>query len=187
VNNAIRLTGWRLTAARILALILVIVITIYIFTIRDEAEKLRAYGYPGIFLISILANATLVLPVPGVAITFAMGAVLNPYLVALAAGAGSALGELTGYLAGFSGRGVISKNPAYERLKQFTESYGGLAILVMAFIPNPLFDLAGIAAGALRMPVIKFLFWAVIGKTLKMIAFAFAGAQSIEWLINLLG
>ncbi len=181
------LSGWRLTFVRILVLLVVIAITLYIISIREEAQTLSRYGYPGIFLLSILANATLIMPAPGIAITFAMGAVFNPYLVALAAGTGSALGELTGYLAGFSGRGVAEQTRIYEKLENWTERYGGWTILVIAFIPNPLFDLAGAAAGALRMPIGKFLLWVWIGKTLKMLLFAIAGAGSVGWLSKLLG
>jgi uncharacterized membrane protein YdjX (TVP38/TMEM64 family) len=181
------LSGWRLQISRILALALVIAITVYIFSIRDQAERLQAYGLPGIFLLSILANATVILPAPGIALTFAFGAVFNPFLVAIAAGAGATLGELTGYLLGFSGRGIVDDFKAYERIKAWTARHGGWTILVLAFVPNPLFDLAGAAAGALGMPLPKFLFWVLIGKSLKMLLFAYAGAMSIDWLYNLLG
>ena len=181
------LSGWRLNLARILALLVVIAITVYVISLRDQAERLQAYGYPGIFLISILSNATVILPAPGLAITFALGAVFHPIGVALAAGAGAALGELTGYLAGFSSRGIVDDSPTYERIRKWTEQHGGWAILVLAFIPNPLFDLGGAAAGALGMPVRTFLFWAWIGKTLKMLLFAYAGSASLDWLFNLFG
>jgi membrane protein YqaA with SNARE-associated domain len=180
------LTGWRMALARTAALAAVIGITIYIFSIRDRAASLQGYGYPGIFVLSLLANATLILPAPGVAITFAMGAVFNPLGVALAAGTGSALGELTGYLAGFSGQAVVRRSRVYERLEDWTRRYGSLTILVLAFIPNPVFDMAGAAAGALRMPIAKFLLWTWIGKTLKMLLFAYAGAGSMGWLSSLL-
>ncbi len=177
----------RRTALRILSLVAVIAITILIFVYRDQAETLAAYGYPGIFVLSILANATLIMPAPGVAITFTMGAVFHPFLVGLAAGTGSAIGELTGYLAGFSGQVVVERTPWYERLEDWTERYGPWTILALAFIPNPLFDLAGVAAGALRMPLARFLFFAWVGKTAKMLAFAYAGAYSLNWMIELFG
>ena len=182
-----QLSGWRLTLVRILAFLLVIAITIWIISLRDQLEQLKAYGYPGIFLLSILANATVILPAPGIAFTFALGAVFNPIGVAIAAGIGAAIGELTGYLAGFSGRGIVEDNPAYKRIEKWTERYGGWAILLLAFIPNPLFDLGGAAAGALRMPVRSFLFWASIGKTLKMLIIAYSGAASIDWLTQFFG
>ncbi len=179
-------SGRRLKIARILALAFVILVISLIFVYRDRVQELSSYGYPGIFLLSLLANATLIFPIPGVALTFAMGAVFHPIGVALAAGAGAALGELTGYLAGFSGEAVIPHGPAYQRIQGWTQHYGKWMILALAFIPNPLFDVAGAAAGALRMPLPRFLFWAWLGKTLKMLVFAYAGSVSIDWLLHLL-
>jgi membrane protein DedA with SNARE-associated domain len=187
VTTSSWLTGWRLTVVRILALAAVIAITVFVFLVRDQIERFRSYGYVGIFLISILANATVILPAPGIAITFAMGAVFQPIPVAIAAGTGATLGELTGYLAGFSGQGLVEHGRLYERFKSWTVRYGGWSILVLAFIPNPFFDLAGMAAGALRMPLPKFLTWVWIGKFLKMLVFAYAGAASIDWLARLMG
>ncbi|MFN2237428.1 MAG: hypothetical protein ACK2U1_24615, partial [Anaerolineales bacterium] len=67
-----------LTLARILALVAVIGISIFVFSIRDRADEFAVYGYPGIFVIAFLANATVLLPAPGIAVVFAMGAVFNP-------------------------------------------------------------------------------------------------------------
>ena len=154
--------------------------------IRDQAAKFAEYGYPGIFLISILANATILLPAPGIAIVFAMGGVFNPLIVGLVAGAGAAIGELSGYLAGFSGQGVAEHTKIYERINGWMQRYGMLTIFVLAAIPNPFFDLAGMSAGALKMPLQKFLIACVLGKIIKMWIFAYAGAYSINWLINIM-
>lgn len=181
-----RLTGWRLQLARIFAILLVVALTVYLFSIRDRAADLARYGYPGVFLLSLITNATLLLPMPGVAITFAAGAIFNPYLVALAAGLGSTLGELTGYLAGFSGQAVLERTELYIRLESLTARYGSALVFLLALIPNPLFDLAGASAGAMKMPLSRFLLWTWLGKTLKMFAFAIAGASSAPWLLQLL-
>jgi len=101
---------------RILALLVVVAITVYIYNIRDHVEEFASYGYPGIFLVALMANATVFLPAPGVAVVFAMGSIFNPLGVALAAGTGGALGELSGYLAGFSGQAVIENTNAYDRI-----------------------------------------------------------------------
>jgi membrane protein YqaA with SNARE-associated domain len=172
----------RLTILRLLALLAVIGITVFIFSIRDHAEQLAGYGYPGIFFLSILANATLILPAPGWAVTFAMGAVLHPLGVGIAAASGATLGELTGYMAGFSGQAVMENARVYERLLGWMRRYGGLTIIALAAIPNPFFDLAGIAAGVLRMPVGLFLLYTWIGKMIKMVLLAYGGAASIGWL-----
>lgn len=175
-----KLTGWRLTVVRVLVLLLVVGLTVFLFINRDRVKELEALGYPGVFLVSLLANATLILPVPGVLFTSAMGAVFNPYLVALAAGTGATLGELTGYMAGFSGQGVIENRKWYDKVTSWMTKYGGITVLVLAFIPNPVFDIAGMVAGALRMPMWKYLIFSWIGKVGKMLLFALGGAELIN-------
>jgi uncharacterized membrane protein YdjX (TVP38/TMEM64 family) len=178
-----------ITVARILALIFVITISIFIVLIPEERiSQFEAYGYPGVFLISILSNATVLVPAPGLIIVFSMGARFNPLWVGIAAGLGATIGELSGYLAGFSGQAIIENRKLYERMVQWMKRNGPLTVVSLAFIPNPIFDLTGIAAGALKMPVIQFLFWAMIGKIIKMLLTAYAGAGifSIPWLNNLI-
>lgn len=184
--------AWRLPPGlltnllRVLALIVAIGVTILVYDVRDRIRDFAAYGYPGIFLIALLANATVFVPAPGVAVVFAMGSIFHPLAVALAAGTGGALGELSGFLAGFSGQAVIERTHLYTRIGPWVDRYGGWAILVFAAIPNPFFDLAGIAAGVSKMPVGRFLLFCWIGQVIKMSIFAFTGAYSIsrfsEWI-----
>jgi membrane protein DedA with SNARE-associated domain len=177
----------RTNILRALALFAVIAITVYIFSIRDKVEQFKNYGYLGVFLVALAANATVLIPAPGVAIISAMGAVFNAWGVGLAAGTGGALGELSGYLAGFSGQAFIERAHIYERIHPWVEKYGGWAILVLSAIPNPFFDVAGIAAGMIKMPLRTFLFSVWVGQLIKMTLFAFAGKYSIaaaEYLIK---
>jgi membrane protein DedA with SNARE-associated domain len=178
-----------ITLARILALMFVIAVSIIIVMLPEEqVSQLEGYGYPGIFLISILSNATVLVPAPGLLIVFSMGARFNPLWVGIAAGLGAAIGELSGYLAGFSGQAIIENRQLYERMVRWMKRNGPLTVVGLAFIPNPIFDLTGIAAGALKMPVSQFLFWAMIGKIIKMLITSYAGAGlfAIPWLNNLL-
>lgn len=163
---------------------MVIGITVYIYSIRERVEDFAAYGYPGIFLIALMANATVFLPAPGVAVVFAMGSIFNPIGVALAAGTGGALGELSGFLAGFSGQAVVERTDIYNRIHPWIEKYGGWAILVLSAIPNPFFDIAGVAAGMAKMNVWRFLLFCWIGQLIKMAMFAYAGAYSIDWIAS---
>ena len=177
-------TGFGITLLRILALLVVIAITVYIYSIRARAEEFAAFGYPGIFLIALMANATVLLPAPGVAVIYAMGSIFNPLWVGLSAGAGGTIGELSGYLAGFSGQAVIERADIYERITPWIEKYGGWAILVLAALPNPFFDIAGVAAGIAKMPMWRFLSFCFFGQIIKMTMFAYAGKYSIEWVSN---
>jgi membrane protein YqaA with SNARE-associated domain len=165
--------------------VLAIVITLAIAFFHDELARFERYGYPGVFLISLLGNATVIFPAPSLAVVFGMGGVLNPLFVGLVAGVGEALGELTGYLAGCGGRAVIEDWQMYERLERWMQRNGSATIFVLSAIPNPIFDLAGIAAGALRFPLERFLLSCWVGKTIKTIAFAFIGAQFMDVLENL--
>ncbi|MGA9397992.1 MAG: VTT domain-containing protein [Anaerolineaceae bacterium] len=172
-----------LTILRILALVFVITLTTLLVIYRDQVKQLQGYGYPGIFLFSILANATIIIPMPGVLFTSAMGAVFNPFWVALAAGSGATIGEMSGYLAGFSGQTLIERSKTYERMEYFVKRYGGLTIFILALIPNPFVDIAGMIAGALKMPLYRFLIFLWFGKVGKMLIFAYLGA-SIMQIIN---
>ena len=171
--------GWKMNLLRLAALLMVILLSVFIYTIRDQAEKLAVYGYPGIFILAFLSYATVILPAPGVAVVFTMGAILNPLAVAIVAGAGAALGEISGYLVGFSSQGLVERSAWYLRIESGLKRYGGWAVFLLAAIPNPLFDLAGAVAGTLKMPVWKFLLFAWLGETIKMIAFAYAGSSLI--------
>lgn len=166
----------RLKIARILALVFVVGLTIILYLSREEVRQLESFGYSGIFLVSMLANATLILPLPGVLFTSAMGAVFNPFWVAIAAGSGAALGELSGYLAGFSGQGIVEKTEWSEKFERWMRKYGPITILVLSFVPNPIFDVAGITAGILKMPLWQFLLFSWIGKVLKMLVFSYGGS-----------
>lgn len=163
-----------------------LLVTLAVMALRQRLSGLSRYGYAGILLIGFLGNATVLFPAPSMIATFAGGALFNPLIVGLAAGVGEALGELTGYLAGYGGRAVIENREMYERLERWMRRNGGATIFILSAIPNPFFDLAGIAAGALRFPLWRFLLHCWLGKTLKSLATAFAGVWGIRLLESFL-
>lgn len=181
----------RLNLLRAATLLFVVALSVYIYSIRDRTDILATYGYPGIFLLAVLANATVVLPAPGLVFVFGAGMLpaLSPLGIGLAAGLGATVGELSGYLAGFSGQAVIENQAMYDRLEGWMKRYGPATIVVLAFLPLPIFDMAGLAAGALRMPLPHFMGWCLLGKIPKMLLIAFLGQytsqQSVEWLMRL--
>ncbi len=128
---------WLSKPFRILVVLAVLGLSVAIFALRKQFAEMAAIGYPGIFLVSLLGNATIVLPAPSLALVFAMGSALPPLFVGLAAGAGEALGELTGYAAGFSGRAVIEDRKTFLRLEAWMKRAGGITTFVLSAIPNP--------------------------------------------------
>lgn len=173
--------SWRDKLLRFSALILVLLVSAALLSLRNQIRALSGWGYPGIFLTSLLSSATVLIPAPGLAIVYTMGHILNPLGVGLAAGSGSALGEMSGYLAGFSGQGVIERMDIYQRVRPYIQRYGGFAIFALGVLPNPFFDIAGIAAGALKMPFRSFLLAVWLAQLIKMTLFALAGAYSLNW------
>jgi len=168
----------RMALVRLLTLGLVVLVVVVIFLLRDHVQELAHFGYLGVFIAALMSNATLFLPVPGVAVVFALGAVFNPFLTALFAGMGAAIGELSGYLLGFSGQGLVEHAGWYQRIQTWMTIHPkliDLGILVMAAIPNPFFDAAGIAAGTMKIPIWRFLLFCGIGSIIKMLIFAFGG------------
>ena len=142
-------------------------------------------GYAGLALTVIVASGGLVLPVPALATACTLGVLLNPAYVGLIAGAAGTLGELTGYYLGYTGRGILEGNRLYLKMEVWIRRRGLLLLFLASLIPNPFFDVAGIAAGALRYPLWRFLGVVWVGKSIKFLIFAYACAYSVEWLTDL--
>jgi membrane protein YqaA with SNARE-associated domain len=174
----------RLTTVRILTALAVVAALVAALVFRDRLQELDRYGYAAVFVVGLVSNATLILPVPGLAASSVLGSVFNPWIVGLAAGIGQALGELTGYMAGYSGQTWVNDHPRYDRLVGWMQHHGAWTIFVLALLPNPLFDVAGLIAGVLRLPIWKFMLSVAVGKVIKNIAFAVAGYYGIEALFS---
>lgn len=175
----------------LLALLLVIAITIGMFYFYrhypSRVDELKAYGYVGAFLISLTFNATVILPAGNILVISALGAVLpSAILVGLAGGAGAAIGEISGYMAGYSGRGLAERSKLYSRVEGWVRRWGAIAIFFFSLLPF-VFDLAGIASGILRFPFWKFLVVCWLGRTILYIVFALAGAWGWESVIRYFG
>ena len=163
------------------ALLLVIAITVGIFLFYRQSpnmvEKLEGYGYFGAFLISLIGNASILLPGIVLPLLTGLGIVFYPasgivglVMLGLAGGVGAAIGELSGYVVGYSGRGVVENKKLYWRLVGWVKRWGALAIFIFALVPL-FFDLVGLAAGVLRFPVWKFFLVCWLGRTILYVAF----------------
>ena len=165
----------------VLAAVLGIVATLYFLRGFLDFSKT---GYPAVAALSLFASAGLVVPVPGLAAVCAGGWFLNPLLVALIAGTTGTVGELTGYALGFSGRGMVNKGRLYIRTEDWMRRRGWLVLFLLSVLPNPVFDLAGIAAGALRYPIWAFLGVIWVGTFIKFMVIAYACAFSVGSILS---
>ena len=157
---------------RLLLLLLAVGLSIAIVVLtgqyREQIQNLGHAGLLGLFVISLLGNATLIIPAPVFVVACAAGLAFGPIPVGIIAGTGAAIGELTGYMAGYGGEAILPEGQLYQRLHAFMLRRGTLAIFLLAAIPNPIFDVGGLIAGALKMPVWKFLVAGAIGKSIRL-------------------
>jgi membrane protein DedA with SNARE-associated domain len=81
---------------------------------------------------------------------------------------------------------VVEKIKLYNRLVEWLKRWGMLAIFVLSLVPF-FFDLAGIAAGALRFPLWKFILACWLGRTILYVGFVVLAALGWEAVLPYLG
>jgi len=146
------------------------------------------YGYFGVFLISLVGSLSIIIPVPYTLLIYVMGGVLDPILVAIASGFGSAVGEFSGYALGYYGRAVISKERQRKMnfMVKVFDRYGFFAIFFFALTPLP-DDLLFIPLGIMRYKFVKAFVPSLLGKLLMSFILAYSGHLSIGFIRDLLG
>ncbi len=160
----------------------------------DWVRALEGYGYVGAFFISILGGATILIPIPMLAVVFALGGVLKyTWLLGAVAGLGETLGALAIYMTGYGGGAAFYHSrhgkiqSAYQRLMALMERRGSLTLFVLASVLNPFFYPAALAAGALRFGIRKYFLITWVGKTIKGMTVAYAGYWGLRGLLRMLG
>lgn len=168
------------------------------FWVDLSDDRFSTFGYAGVFLANLASTATVFIPVPGLTATGQtlineQGAILNPFLVGLLGGLGMALGEVTAYAAGAVGSEMAKEGQlqaprpirgAVERVIRWVDwlmdRYAFATLLVLAAIPNPTFEFAGITAGAVRMNFWRFMAAVTIGKVMRGLLLAYLGNKGLE-------
>ena len=181
---------WLYLALLLLVLIAVSFGTAYLFQkvlspLQTTLDRFAWLAYLIVFATTLLGNLTIVAPVPiAGAIMIAAATRWNPILVALSASIGGTIGELSGYYAGYLGKKMVMSEytKGYNRVASWIDRFGPWAIFLLAFQPILPFDIAGLVAGSLRMPLRKFLpaLWA--GKFPKYIILCYLGTGFIHFL-----
>jgi len=148
----------------------------------------QTFGYIGVFLVSLITSASIIFPLPGALVIFAAGAALHPLGVAVAAGLGAAVGELTGYGLGWGSKKTITKK--YRKQlgdirKLFGKWGGDIIIFVFSVLPLP-FDVIGIFCGNIGWDVKRFFAAMLPGKIIKFAILAYAGYYAFGWLASFL-
>ena len=135
--------------------------------VKDDLRQYAWLAYLVVFGVALAANMTIVAPVyVFTPIMVAAAQIYNPALIALAAALGGLIGEMSGYFAGAVGKKIIFSDypEAYEKVSGWVDKYGVFAITILAFQPVFPFDIAGMVAGATKMPAHRFFIACFLGK-----------------------
>ena len=157
-------------AVAVAALFGLVLINVAVFMLPIDYRVFGAWAYPGVFVITFLANAAVALPIPYVPVVLqvARSVDLVP-LVVLTAALASVLGESVAYAIGRIEKDLFSDHSLYRRLQRVVGKpmRAGLLLFVLSVPLNPLFDVAGLAAGALGIPY-RIFFWSVfVGRIVR--------------------
>jgi len=146
------------------------------------------YGYFGSFIISIISNLILFVPIPYLIIIFALSTVLDPLILGLVSALGATIGKIIIYHIGKSGRKILkeSQKKKLEFARLIMEKYGPIAIFIMAATPVP-DDILYIPLGMMRFDLIRFFIYTLLGKIVLTLIISLGGHFSITWISYLLG
>lgn len=157
-----------------------------------SVEWLASFGYKGIFFLSLI-NSVSPVAGPSQIATFFVASKLNPLLVGVAGGMGGAIGELSGYVLGYSFRASVSDElqRKFERLGNWrfiriSRERSFVPLFVLASIPNPFFDPVSALAGSLKIAFTKYFVPVLLGRTLRHVIIAYAGFYTISWHLRFL-
>lgn len=149
-------------------------------------EGLASTAYLVVFGITLLSNAAVLIPVtyPHLTIMIAAATYWDPFMIALVASVAGALGEITAYYAGRLGKRIalLENVPVYDKLVGWMAKYGLWGIFVMSVQPILPVDIAGILAGASKMPLWKFLLPCWAGKLGKYLVACYLGGAILRLL-----
>jgi membrane protein YqaA with SNARE-associated domain len=153
-------------------------------------------GYPGAFLVSLIGNVTVLFPFPYIAVIFLLGGAkagpagpffFDPWLLGIIGGLGATIGEMTGYLLGRGGSRYVKSDQSSGFLR-FVQKHPRATPLVLWFLAVTPFpdDVVVIPLGIAKYSWRNVLIPQFIGKTMFLIAIAWAGNLGLSWLEALL-
>jgi len=208
--------SWVYRFISVVIIVITVLLAVAVVYFRDEINNVQSYGYLGVFFVGVLCGVTII-PAPTLLLVFTLGKALNPLYVGLVAGFGGGLGGITVYLTGagimhigskFIPSGFDPEQPEepdnvkktlqtrfwgrgqtfYNKILKWVGGRGGsLALFIIsAMIISP-FYFAGLAAGSLRMGLLRFFLISWVGKTVRYVMVAFGGYWGLHFLLNWFG
>lgn len=156
--------------------------------VLEFIQDLAAYGYAGVFAMSVIGSATVIFPLPYFIVIFGLASTLNPIILTVVSGVGSAIGEFISFFVGkYGSHLILKKHGKWFRLaEKWFKRNGFLTLVFLAAAPG-VADIGGIMAGALHYSKTRFFLANLIGKLVKFAVVAYAGYYSIPVLMQVIG
>lgn len=167
-------------------LTVVVLVMAAAFFCKERIESLATTGYFGVFVACVAATSTILLPAPGILVVIQYAQLLNPLLVVLVGGIGTALGEMGGYVLGRSGNDIVQIDTT-GKVFRFFKNHPKTMVFLFSLIPFPVFDVVGICAGITKMNPIGFWLSCSLGKIIKMGIYVILFSCATDYLQNIIG
>jgi membrane protein YqaA with SNARE-associated domain len=171
-------------AKKVFAIVAVAALNIALLVAPFDYTGLKGLAYPGAFLITLISNAAVVLPVPYIPIVMHIARTADSVvLVVLLAALGSALGESVAFGVGRVEKELLDGHPWFEKLRRFFkhERRAFFFLLFFAMPLNPVFDVGGFGAGALGIRFKTFFVAVALGRIVRFALIAFLGIHVVGW------
>lgn len=197
-------------AVGLLAATIIISVVGSVFLVKhwEYITELEQQGYLGLFLISIFAGSPIPIPSPSMILTFTLGSILNPALVALVSGFGNAVGNALVYLTGrgghlfFKNMGFSSPKPDVDNpswlgrilrklsmpgMREFARRRVLLSVFLLGMYPNPILMPIILGMGASRYNFWKFFVVCWAGKTVESTILSYLGYFGLRSILRYFG
>jgi len=196
-------------AIGILAATIIVSIVGSVFLIQHwkYITRLEQEGYLGLFLISLFAGSPIPIPTPSMILTFTLGSILNPALVALVSGFGNSLGQSLGYWTGRGGNvffknigfslkvdenspswfGRVLRKLSFPRMREFARRHVLWAVFVLGMYPNPVLMPVIVGMGAARYSFWKFYIVCFAGKLVEAAVLSYLGFFGLRSILHYFG
>jgi membrane protein YqaA with SNARE-associated domain len=203
----------RYIAIGILVLVLAISVGGSVLLVQhwEYVTMLESQGLIGLFVIALFAGSPIPIPTPSMILTFTMGSIFNPALVALVSSFGNACGNSLVYLMGrgglvfFKNLGITGKNDnqinnvtpsrfrkfinwlSMPRAKELARKNALWAVFILGMYPNPLLMAVVMGMGASRYKFWKFFLVCWAGKMVESLVLSYLGYFGLRSILHFFG
>lgn len=151
-------------------ILLILNVVAYLLLTPNRVERLGTFGYVSSFVVATVSNATVVIPIPYLPIVVRLSQAFNVWGIITAAAVGSAVGESVAFFVGRSGQHAVADTRFYRWMQRQMHPLWRAALVLFGLAAplNPVFDVAGLLAGAMGVPFWLFFLAVSLGRMVRM-------------------